>query len=397
MIAMLDRDLKIEELASTVFLAEHVCSRNPFELDPSASTEQASLLMQLYGLDQAPVAGSGGSQIVVRKMLDAARLSRRVDQVAIDTPTEHWVDHNASLHHTLKQLTQQSWLFVRVNRTLLGTIGRQDLSHPTISAYLLAVILGLERGLRRLYGSYQGCPIPDEPKPHDSGSQHSDERPDNFTNTIKHILGCKELLGDLGFQSISKGDKALQRINKMRNHLAHARAILECGKDTADVLQRIENLELLAGRVRGLLVDRESIWTSYCETEIISAEDPNTVFAGSRGKGLSISMTAHVISAENPYEQFLGEEENSRRTNILEQYLRSCPEAKDLVRVFGRSTNPNSIWVEECWAVSGLTRSQAVEIGRIFQQRAIFELTEDVIMVISSDESVKNSLPRFTD
>jgi phosphopantetheine adenylyltransferase len=183
----------------------------------------------------------------------------------------------------------------------------------------------------------------------------------------------------------------------MRNHLAHARAILECGTDTADVLLRIENLELLAGRVRGLIVDREAIWTSYCETEIISAEDPNTVFAGSRGTGLSISITAHVISAENPYEQFLGEEENSRRTNILEQYLRSCPEAKDLVRVFGRSTNPNSIWVEECWAVSGLTRSQAVEIGRIFQQRAIFELTEDVIMVISSDESVKNSSPRFTD
>jgi hypothetical protein len=48
--AMLDRDLSIQELATTVFLAEHICSRNPFELDPDVSTEQASLLMQLYEL-----------------------------------------------------------------------------------------------------------------------------------------------------------------------------------------------------------------------------------------------------------------------------------------------------------------------------------------------------------
>jgi hypothetical protein len=392
--AMLDRDLRIEELASTVFRAEHVCSRNPFELEPDASTEQASLLMQLYGLGQAPIAGSGGSQIVLRMNLDAARSGQKVDEFAVDTPAEHWVDHNVSLQHTLKQLAKHGWLFVRDNRTLLGTIGRQDLGSPTISAYLLAVILGLERGLRRLCGSYQGYPIPDEPKPHNAGHQNANERPDNFTTTIKHALGCKELLGDLGFQSISKGDKALQRINKMRNHLAHARAILECGTDTADVLQRIEDLELLASRVRGLLVDREAVWTSYCDTEIISAEGSATVFAGSDATLLPISTPVHVISAQNPYEYFLGEEENSRRTEILGKYLKSRPEVKDLVRVFGRSADPNSIWEEECWAVSGLTRSQSVEIGRLFQQRAIFELTEDTTMVISSDETVMNTAPR---
>ena len=92
--AMLDRDLRIEEIASTVFLAEHICSRNPFELHPDASTEQASLLMQLYELDQAPIASSGGSQIVLRMNLDAARSGQKVGQLAVDTPAEHWVDHN---------------------------------------------------------------------------------------------------------------------------------------------------------------------------------------------------------------------------------------------------------------------------------------------------------------
>lgn len=391
---MLDRDLRIEELLSSVFLAEHVCSRNPFELDPDASTEQASLLMQLHGLGQAPVAGSGGSQIVLRINLDIAKSGQKVGQFAVDTPAEHWVNHNASLHHALEQLAEHGWLFVRANSSLLGTIGHQELGRPTISAYLLAVILGLERGLRRLYGSYQGRPISDEPKPHGSGHQHADERPDNFTNTIKYTLGCKELLEDLGFQSISKGDKALQRINKMRNHLAYARTVLECGIDTADVLRRIEDLELLASRVQGLLVNREAVWTAYCETEIVGAESPPRVFAGSGATGIPISMPAHVISAQNPYEHFLGEEENSRRTYLLEKYLRTRPEAKDLVRVFGRSADPNSIWQEECWAVSGLSRSQAVQIGRLFQQRAIFELTEDSIIVISSDETVMNTSPR---
>ena len=49
--AIVDRDLRIEERAITVFLAEHICSRNPFEPDPAVSTEHASLLMQLYELD----------------------------------------------------------------------------------------------------------------------------------------------------------------------------------------------------------------------------------------------------------------------------------------------------------------------------------------------------------
>ncbi len=391
--AMLDRDLRIEELATTVFLAEHICSHNPFELDPAGSTEQASLLMQLYELDQAPVAGSGGSQIVLRMNLEAARSGQKVGQFAVDTPAKHWVDHSASLHHTLEQLAKHGWLFVRANRSLLGTIGRQDLGRPAISAYLLAVILGLERGLRRLYGSYQGRPIPDEPTPHVS-QQDAGEKPDNFTTTIKYTLGCEKLLWDLGFQSISKGDKALQRINKTRNHLAHARTILECGTDTADVLRRIGDLELLAGRVRRLLVDREAVWAAYCSTEIISTEGPSKVFAGSGATRLPISMPAHVISAQNPCEHFLGEEENFRRTEILGRYLRSKPEVEDLVRVFGRSADPNSTWKEECWAVSGLDRSQAVEIGRLFQQRAIFELTEDAIMVISSDEAVMNTSPR---
>ena len=392
--AMLDRDLRIEELATTVFLAEHICSRNPFELDPDVSTEQASLLMQLYELDQAPVAGSGGSKIVLRMNLDVGRTVKKVGQFAFDTPAEHWVDYNTSLHHTLEQLAEHGWLFVRAKRSLLGTIGRQDLGRPTISAYLLAVILGLERGLRRLYGSYQGRPIPDEPKRLDADQQDAGERPDNFITTIQYILKCEELRKALDYSSKSQARTALQRINEMRNHLAHARTVLEFGADMSDVLQRIQDIELLAGLVRRLLVDRAAVWAAYCETEIISTEVPSTVFAGAGATRLPISTPAHVISAQNPYEHYLGEEENFRRTEILGKYLRSKPEVEDLVRVCGRSADPNSTWEEECWAVSGLTRSQAVEIGRFFQQRAIFELNEDAIMVIASDETLKKSSSR---
>lgn len=56
--------MRIDELATSILLAEHICSRDPFQPDPARSAEQAKLLMQLFELDQAPVAGSGGHQIV---------------------------------------------------------------------------------------------------------------------------------------------------------------------------------------------------------------------------------------------------------------------------------------------------------------------------------------------
>lgn len=391
---MLDRDLRIDELATSILHAEHICSRDPFQPDPAGSAEQAKLLMQLFELDQAPVAGSGGHQIVRQADLGAADSGQPASAFAVDTPAENWIDHAASLHDALDELGKRSWLFVRANGSLLGTISMKDLGRPTISAYLFAVILGIERGLRRLYGSYEGRPIPDEPMGVSADQDTPDARSDTFNTTVKYVRGCKPLIEDLGFAGTKKAKRALFEIKELRDHLAHARTVLECGKDYGTVLQRIRHLESMASNVKRLLLSRESVWHAYANTEIVSADDQNLVFAGPGAKDLPIPPPVFVISAQNPYEQFLGETENSRRTKILSEYLKTDPAVTALEKVIGRSADPNALWEEESWAASGLSRVQALEVGRLFQQRAIFELTENEVKIISSDGQIVHVSPR---
>ena len=382
---MLDRDSRIEELATSVFIAEHICTRDPLQLPPNGSATQARLLMMLHEIDQAPVAGSDGLRIVRRADLEGAAPDQATELFCIDTPAENWIERDASLQETLQRLASRGWLFVRSENSLLGTIGRQDLGRPTVSAYLFALILGVERGLRRLYGSYEGRPIPDEPTGHASGESEPYDKLDTFYTTIKAVRGCTRLVEDLGFIGAKKVKKALYEIKELRDHLAHARTVLGPDKSFADVMQRIRDLESLASRVRRLLADRQAVWQAYSKTEIICADDRSTVFSGSGFKGLSMPSPVFVISAQNPFEQYLGEEENLKRTLILEEYLRMHKEVTALKKVIGRSGDPSSDWEEESWAVSGLSRDGALEVCRLFHQRAIFELAEDRLSVISSD------------
>ena len=102
----------------------------------------------------------------------------------------------------------------------------------------------------------------------------------------------------------------------------------------------------------------------------------------------------HIISAQNPYEQYLGEIENTRRTEILGQYLQLYPSTNTLEPVVAQSSDPDATWEEDSWAVSGLSREQAVNIANLFQQRAIFELNHDEIYIISESNSIAKIIPR---
>lgn len=388
---MQDQDLNLDELATSVFLARHLCARDPLLLTPESSAEQASLLMQLHDQDQAPVACTNGRKVARRLDLEVAAPGQTVANLAINTPAEHWIDDTASLHDALEELAEHDWLLVGVEGDLLGTINRQDLARPVISAYLISVILGLERGLRRLYGSYASQPIPDEPKAHSHAQSATqlaeDDKPDTFDTTTKYVCSCKELVGDLNFSGSKKAKSALYRIKQLRNHLAHARSVLEFGETPVETLNRIRALEALASTVRHLLLNRDAVWNAYSNTKIVSGRDLSIVFAGCGATSISIPEPVHVISAQNPHEQFLGESENARRTIILQRYLQLTSEVTAMEKVIGLSANPDAAWQEESWAVSGLTREQAIEIARCFQQRAIFELTAAEMIIVPVDGS----------
>jgi hypothetical protein len=382
---MLEQNLSTRELATDVFLAEHICNRAPLQLNPTRSALQASLLMQLFQLEQAPIENSNGQQIVRHSDILGTSSVQFVSAFATETPAEHWITHTASLHDALEQLGQRGWLFVRSKDTFIGTISRLDLGRPIVSTYLFAVILDIERGLRRLYGSYVGQPIPDEPAGYPAGRDNPGTKADTFETAIKYVCSCEPLIDALGFTGKSKARDALYRIKKLHDDLAHARTVLEFREEFGATVRRIRNIESIASHVRGLLLDRESIWHAYANTTIHAAEDQLAVLAGVGAKTLSMLPPVFAISAQNPHEQFLGEDENTRRTEILGEYLKAIPEISAIEKVIGRSADPITTWAEESWAVSGLTRAQALEVGRLFGQRAIFELTEHEKLTISAD------------
>jgi len=51
-------------------------------------------------------------------------------------------------------------------------------------------------------------------------------------------------------------------------------------------------------------------------------------------------------------------------------------------------------WQETSWAISGLGRTEALAIAHRFQQRAIFELNESDMLVVSIDGDVRRKVSR---
>jgi len=87
----------------------------------------------------------------------------------------------------------------------------------------------------------------------------------------------------------------------------------------------------------------------------------------------------YVISADNPLEEVLSDDDNERRHLALRHILES--RKLKFEKVFGES--PNGKWSEASFAIEGMGKENACELAEKFGQRAIFELTQDEIKVIS--------------
>jgi hypothetical protein len=391
-------DLNLDELAEKVFYVKHIYTNTPIELDPECKTNSALLIAELHDLDVVAIKNTNGKKIVRRQSLINEAEHTVIGQLATDTPREAWINYNATLRETLQKLNAQSFLFVESEGKFKGVVNRQNLGNPMFSAYLLTQILDLERSLRRLYGSYTGQAIADEPRPR-TNLEHNqltaeDIPNDTFYTTKKRIENCPQLREDLKLYTKKKAKSILQRIKDLRDHLAHARSILEIGDSIPEVLGRIDELESLTSMARNLLQFRAAVWDAYANTKIFLKNDQLVVLAGTGAGSLPMQPPVHIISAQNPYEQYLGETENKRRTEILGQYLQLCPSTNKLERVVARSSDPNATWEEDSWAVSGLSREQAVNIANLFRQRAIFELNHDETHIINENNSIATTIPR---
>lgn len=374
---MLERSAEIDDLAGKIFLAEHFCSRAIQAPEAGEPVGEVRVWMELNDFDQAPIARSAGTQVVLRSALVGVAPDRPVADMAMATPAEHWLDGTAPLQQALTALAQRDWLLVRSGSELLGILTRHDLASPVVSAYLLARLLGLEQGLRRLYGSFSHQPLADEPGlPGEPGGW-------SLTTLLNHVALLVSLREALGYPSRSSFERATGGLVALRNHLAHGRSILTLSSQPAEAVARIQGLGELMGRVRWLLDDREHVWDAFASTEIIGVDYYPVIWAGRGATALPLPEPVHVITAQNPHERVLEDIVNNERHQLLHHYLEMRFPNAELKEVVGRSSS--GPWAEASWAISGLTRPEALTIAQRFQQRAIFELTQADLLVIGVD------------
>jgi len=385
---MLHRLSEIERLATDIFLAKHFCTRSVQQYEPNERAKDVLLWMELSDIDYAPVAGSNGQQFLSRDTLRTAAPNQLVGDLAQPTANERWIKGDTSLRLALKDLASMNWLLVHENDKLIGILTLDDLASPVVSTYLLARLLGLEHGLRRLVGTYSNEMLPDEPGEKGKGDGWTIE---TTGNRVRRLNG---LLHDLGYASGNKFEDDFKRYTKLRNHLAHARTLLHVAKTPQEAARIVSDLELLTTRIYELVLDRDAVWDSYEATQIVDASDHSVVWAGRGAIPLPMETPIYVISAHNPFEKVLSQAENDKRHNLLKLHLDGHPSEREIQfkEVIGKSmTGP---WNETSIAVSGITQPEARRIGERFGQRAIFELTESEVRIVPIDGEQRRPLPR---
>ena len=86
----------------------------------------------------------------------------------------------------------------------------------------------------------------------------------------------------------------------------------------------------------------------------------------------SHGVQIHVITGWNPGDERLGSEVNDARNEQLHADI----SALGFDALAAQGSDPNSSHSEKSWAVVGLTDNAAVELGKKYDQVAVFRITE---------------------
>jgi hypothetical protein len=336
--------------------------------------------MEINDFDVAPIRGQQQPMAIVRSDLAKINDERLVSDLAISVSNEQLISSSTPLPHALQVLRKHGWFFVYDDQEITGIVTRSDLERPAISVYIFARMISVEHGLRRLLGSYSNTPITDEPP---DGKDSTG--PKYLSEVLKAIQDIPVLIESLGFTTKTAFNRGTGFLVDLRNHLAHGRSILAQASDVQDAVKRIQDLEDLVCRISTLLTNREQIWSAFEATNIVQKIDGNIVWAGSGATSLPLPTPVHVITAFNPFEKVLSQEENQGRLAGLKQLLELYP--VQFVSVSGESADGQ--WSEPSFAVHGFSRFQACELARRIGQRAIFELDDEFLYVIGSDEVLR--------
>src|SRR5262249_40065815 len=120
--------------------------------------------------------------------------------------------------------------------------------------------------------------------------------------------------------------------------------------------------------------------SAYLRTEVsVALPDKGWVTATEAARGAPTPL--YVITAWNPGDARPDAATNRRHNRQLRARLNAV--AIEVYAALGASIDSDHF--EESYAVAGLTKSEALALGREFKQAAIFEITSQVLTVLSCD------------
>jgi hypothetical protein len=384
---MLESITDVDRIASSAICVDHFATRRIVKAPSLALASEVKAWMEINDFDVAPVQGSEQPMVVIRSELVDLEDDRVVITCARSVDNDLLVPSSTTLPKSLEILRTHGWFLVYDNGEITGIVTRSDMERPAISIYIFARLISLEHGLRRLLGSYSNTPITDVP-PSDAHTGG----PKYLSDVLKAIRAIPALVEDLGFTSKSAFDRGTGFVVDLRNHLAHGRSILAQASDAKGAVKRIFDLDQLVSRISCLLTERQQVWNAFETTTIVQKTEDEIVWAGSGSVMLPLPTPIHIITAYNPFEHVLSNEENNKRHEALRRILLYRP--VQFLSVYGQS--PDGQWVEPSYAVYGFTRSEACALARDIGQRAIFELDDRFLYVFGSDEQLRGQRPRHT-
>ena len=120
----------------------------------------------------------------------------------------------------------------------------------------------------------------------------------------------------------------------------------------------------------------DAIWDTWSESVItIHFDDGHEVRAGSGP--LPWTGVTHVVTAWNP-----GETRSRGENLVANEHLRDVLDSRGLAHRLAVGSSPDGTWSEDGFAVTGLSRADATQLGRDFGQMAIYEIDGSTVVIV---------------
>lgn len=401
----MDRPNPIEPLAALVertLTVAHIGANRLWTVEPGTPTSDAAAALAARDFDIAGVKASPVTEYVRRGDLERSPIPT-VDELARPIPASMCVEKSLPLGQLLQKLRDSEFVFVLDGDAVTSVVTRADLQAAAIGVVVLAFLTLMESGLRRLVMAAVGDSFLDLLSP-DRQSKAEQILQDKvrqnvatgyedclFFNDWLQLAKCSGVWRHLDFTSRSQFEKFTSSFVTIRNNLAHGGTILDDRMDPTDALDRVDRIRRLAERVWIAVGDSSDTWDAYARTRIARPRN-GTVLAGPQAtRRLNFAAPVHVLTAWNPESIRRSRDVNRDANRQLREVL--VRHGTKPAMVIGES--PDGRWREESYLVSGLDRAVALAIGSLFGQVAIFEITNEALIVLRcSDGEAMRTVPR---